>query len=178
MKRLDTLVCGVASRGGLPTKDSNGKILKSYNAWVNMINRCYNPIHKGRYKTSTVCTEWLYYPNFKKWYDDNYIEGYALDKDIHSPLSRTYSRETCCYIPRSLNILLGMFKNEWLPRGTSYNRRTGKIIISCPLIDIDKLITKLVICKRIQIAPVAYAHYAEGNITINTLARLLEWNRF
>ena len=172
------LVCGVASSGGVSTRDSKGKLIRSYSTWVNMINRCYNPIHKSRYKNSTVCTEWLYYPNFKSWFDDNYIEGYALDKDIHSSINRIYSRETCCYIPRSLNVLLGMFKTEWLPEGARYNRKTGKIIISCPLIDINSLISRVVSYKRAQIAPIAYEQYAEGNITINTLARLLEWGRF
>ena len=63
----------------------NGKTLRSYGVWKNMAKRCYNPLHIS-YKSygakgAKVCEEWFLYSNFKKWYDENHIEGYQLDKD-------------------------------------------------------------------------------------------------
>ena len=63
----------------------NGKIIKSYDVWHSMIERCYSKkSHKKRptYIGCKVHKEWLYFSNFKKWFDENYIEGYELDKDI------------------------------------------------------------------------------------------------
>lgn len=46
---------------------------------------------------------------FKKWFDENYIDGYVLDKDIISgKKNKIYSPETCCFVPSSLNSLLTM----------------------------------------------------------------------
>lgn len=46
-------------------------------------------------------------PNcLKKWFEENYVEGYALDKDLLSRGAKVYSAETCCYIPPEINSAL------------------------------------------------------------------------
>lgn len=89
---------------------------KSYQLWYAMLERCkrYNA-----YKNVVVCEEWKTFSNFKKWHDANYIEGYALDKDLFSNGSKIYSPDTCCYLPVGLNTLLGLSKkqNNGLPLG-------------------------------------------------------------
>ena len=62
---------------------------KSYNTWKSFLERCYDDKYKSKHPTyneCTVCNEWLYYPNFKKWFDENYYEidgeRMELDKDI------------------------------------------------------------------------------------------------
>lgn len=61
------------------------------------------------YKNCTVCDEWLYYPNFKQWYDNNYYEvnneEMHLDKDILNKGNKVYSPETCVFVPQSINSL-------------------------------------------------------------------------
>lgn len=79
--------------------------LKSYRCWNDMIRRCYNQNGKS-YKTYgargvTVCEEWKLFSNFKKWYDENYIEGYVIDKDM-SGLNE-YSPAGCVFISKSKN---------------------------------------------------------------------------
>ena len=57
----------------------------AYSTWASMLNRCYNPKYKEKHPTYvgvTCCEEWLLFTNFDKWFKDNYIKGYQLDKDL------------------------------------------------------------------------------------------------
>lgn len=90
------------------TKDKERNTLKSYITWKNMISRCYSTkiqLKHPSYIGCTVCDEWKYYSNFKKWYDKNYIDEYELDKDILIDGNKIYSPETCCFIPKYINTL-------------------------------------------------------------------------
>lgn len=108
MRNSNKLVYGVGIKGNESTVDLNGNHLQSYYRWSNMIKRCYSlTIHK-KYTTyigCTVCEEWKLYSNFKLWFDKNYIDGYELDKDILIDGNKIYSPETCCFVPRYINLL-------------------------------------------------------------------------
>lgn len=84
----------------------NGKTMKkSYSAWKAMVRRCYDTNDK-QYKTYgakgvTVCEEWKLFSNFERWYDENHIEGYSIDKDM-SGLNE-YSPAGCKFISKSEN---------------------------------------------------------------------------
>ena len=74
-----------------------------------MLERCYSPkLHakEPTYIGCTVCPEWHYLSNFKRWFDNNYVEGYHLDKDILVKGNKIYSPETCCFVPKEINFLL------------------------------------------------------------------------
>lgn len=74
-----------------------------------MLRRAYSPkCHKYQptYTNVTVSEDWHYLSNFKKWFEENYVEGYALDKDLLSRGTKVYSAETCCYIPPEINSAL------------------------------------------------------------------------
>ena len=81
-----------------------------YSIWSGMLRRCYSDIElrkKPSYIGVTVCDEWHSLSNFKKWFDNNYVEGYQLDKDIlANGTSKVYSPDTCCFIPAQLNAML------------------------------------------------------------------------
>jgi hypothetical protein len=53
-----------------------------------------------------VCDEWKTHSGFKQWFDENYIEGYSLDKDILVKGNKLYSPDTCCFVPVEINNLL------------------------------------------------------------------------
>ncbi|AFC21631.1 HNH endonuclease [Cronobacter phage vB_CsaM_GAP32] len=56
-----------------------------YQIWVGMIKRCYSTRHQianPSYIGTTVSDDWKLYSNFEKWYNENYIDGFYLDKDI------------------------------------------------------------------------------------------------
>lgn len=77
--------------------------------WKGILERCYSQkLHKiePTYKECEICPEWIYLSNFKEWFDENYIEGYHLDKDILVKDNKIYSPETCCFVPQRLNNLL------------------------------------------------------------------------
>lgn len=104
------LVCGVG------TNDSdyvtnvliNGvrSLCPAYLAWVSMLNRCYSEKFNragSTYKDATVCAEWLIFSNFRKWFIENHVDDYQLDKDLLSIGNKLYSPHTCIYVPQWLN---------------------------------------------------------------------------
>ena len=77
-----------------------------------MLIRCYNKkdLEKNpTYKNTTVCIEWCNFQNFAQWFEKNYIDDWALDKDILVKGNKVYSPETCCFVPREIN---EVFKNS------------------------------------------------------------------
>ncbi len=94
---------------GKYTSRRNGKHTKVYCTWICMLQRCYDEeLHERNktYRNCRVCEEWLSFQNFGKWFDDNYTEGYQLDKDLLVKGNKLYSPETCCFIPKELNLLI------------------------------------------------------------------------
>ena len=83
---------------------------KSYSCWKNIIKRCSSKRDKPSYFPVRICDEWIYFSNFKKWYDANYIDGYEIDKDLLSGF--LYSPDTCIFIPRVLNTFIIGVRNK------------------------------------------------------------------
>jgi len=81
----------------------------AYRRWVAMLHRCYGNFSKKHptYSVCSVCEEWLVFSNFEKWFEENYKEGYELDKDLLSGKdNKVYSPETCCFLPQRINKLI------------------------------------------------------------------------
>lgn len=102
-----------------------------YRKWKNMIARAYSSkMHNSNpsYIGVSVCEEWLIFSNFLKWYEENSVEGFDLDKDIKIKGNKVYSPETCLFIPPLVNRLFadkpGLKKH--LPTGVSFHKATGK----------------------------------------------------
>jgi len=77
--------------------------------WMNMLQRCYSlEFQKDRptYKYCSVHSDWHNFQNFAKWFEENYIEGYCLDKDFTVIGNKIYSAENCRFIPNEINVLL------------------------------------------------------------------------
>lgn len=99
---------------GASSKGTNtfegGVLLKSYTCWYDMLKRCYfkgvRTLNIDTYEGCSVSDEWLDYTNFKEFYDSNYREGYHLDKDLIIKDNKVYSKETCCFLPKTLNTAL------------------------------------------------------------------------
>lgn len=76
--------------------------------WSGMLQRCYSKerlIKNPSYKECSVVEEWHNFQNFAKWFQENYIEGFELDKDILFKGNKVYSPETCCFVPQEINSL-------------------------------------------------------------------------
>ena len=117
MRRLDKvpqygqrkLVCGVGVFDAPYAKTRDELTRKAYRDWNNMLQRCYGKSNfpsKPAYKECVVCEEWHSFLKFREWFDENYIEGCFLDKDVLIKGNKIYSPNTCSYIPSFINTLL------------------------------------------------------------------------
>lgn len=81
---------------------------KAYLVWQSMLGRCYDDkiqLKHPTYKGCTTCIEWHNFQVFLKWFIDNYVDGYALDKDIKCDGNKFYSPSTCLFVlPADNNI--------------------------------------------------------------------------
>lgn len=116
-----------------------------YRVWKGMLERCYSSDGKySSYKDCSVCEEWHKLSNFRDFFDKNYIEGFALDKDFIIPNNKVYSPSTCIFIPKEINSILvkcGRDKNGKL-HGVNFSKRLGKYVSNVSFLDK---------CKRIHI---------------------------
>jgi hypothetical protein len=79
---------------------------RAYKAWGSMLMRCYCQKYSERQPTYRGCKVdevWHNFQNFAKWYEHNYRDGYQLDKDLLVVGNRTYSADTCVFVPSSIN---------------------------------------------------------------------------
>ena len=109
MRPKNKLVHGIGVNDYEGSIVENGKDIISYTTWRNMLARCYSTKQQVRNQTyieCSVCDEWLSFSNFKIWFDENYIEGFALDKDILFEGNKIYSPYFCRFVPFYLNSLL------------------------------------------------------------------------
>ena len=124
------LVYGVGTKGDDVSR-INGKTTKPYQTWGGMLERCYSKRCQKLHPTyidCTVCATWLYFPTFKKWFGENYEDGWELDKDLLVTGNKIYSPDNCIFVPHQLNLLFndnGRARGEF-PLGVSFNKKAGK----------------------------------------------------
>lgn len=162
---------------------------KDYYLWHGMIQRCYDDYTQKIYPTyngCTVCDEWLYFSNFKKWFDENYIEGYQLDKDILVKGNKVYSPDTCCFVPFEINTLFtkSNAKRGVLPIGVqhyAHNRFLscfkcgGKVTYLGVFDKVEDAFCAYKQAKEGYIKEVAENYYAKGLITERVYKALLNY---
>ena len=111
----------------------NYKHTSEYSAWQRMMSRCYSENKHIRFPSYIGCEvekEWHNFQNFAKWYKENYIDGFQLDKDILVKNNKIYSSETCCFVPNEINscfINCRSVRGE-LPIGVTYNRGAKRYV--------------------------------------------------
>ena len=100
-----------------------------------MLERCYSAKYHSRYPTYIgveVCDEWLTFMTFRKWWVENQVDGWQMDKDVLSD-DRIYSPDTCIFVPRWMNTFTtdhAAARGEW-PIGVCYHKITGKFLARC-----------------------------------------------
>lgn len=122
--------------------DENGRVLKSYITWDNMLKRCYSKEFHERQPTyigTTICDKWLTYSNFKEWFDANFIEGHDMDKDVlqQGVENKIYSPATCLFVPSALNRFMSNHKsgNTSGYRGTCWKEQNKKYVAQINIYD-------------------------------------------
>ena len=102
---------------GVQSIRSDGKIVREYSVWSNMLKRCYDKCTlkiQPSYEGCNVSNNFTYFELFKVWYDeqvgsdsvDSYGKSFCLDKDILVKGNKIYSEETCCFVPQEINSLI------------------------------------------------------------------------
>lgn len=107
-----------------------------FQAWKNMIRRCYSAKLQERYPTYKGCSvsgEWLTFSVFKSWMKKQDFEGKSLDKDLLFEGNKVYSPETCVFVSGVVN---GFTTDSKASRGdlligAHWYKRTGKFVAKC-----------------------------------------------
>jgi len=125
-----TTVEGVARIG--ETKTLNVANTYAYKCWKKMIVRCYNIKYqevRPTYIGCAVVDEWLNFSNFEPWFYENYKAGYSLDKDLLFKGNRTYSKDTCCFLPQEINTMITQHGRniDGCESGVSRRRKKGSM---------------------------------------------------
>lgn len=102
---------GINDYNGLIKID--GKHLKSYEMWRDLLKRLFSEVSLSRepsYRSVSIDPDWLYYSNFKTWFDASsmyYKSGWQLDKDLLCHAlhikKKIYSPSTCVFLPQEIN---------------------------------------------------------------------------
>ena len=110
----------------------NGKRKKEYTHWHSILKRCYND--KGEYPTYEDCDvsenfkSYVYFSDWCKNQVGFYEVGWELDKDLLLKGNKLYSEDTCCFVPREVNIFLAIFKSNKGDCPTGVTEQRGKYI--------------------------------------------------
>lgn len=79
-----------------------------------MLKRCYDVEFLKKlttYQGCSVCKEWHCFATFQKWFNEHYIDGWCLDKDILVKGNKMYSPDACCFVPNEINSLFTKRQN-------------------------------------------------------------------
>lgn len=116
----------------------DGKVVRypPYTIWKDMMNRCYsNAVHirLPKYKGCDVSKEWWYLSKFSIWCKENFVDGYQLDKDILVFGNKTYSKDTCIFVPNWVNSFVLPRTKQDLPAGVSFHKRDKRYNVNYSL---------------------------------------------
>lgn len=104
-----------------------------YMRWCSVLERCNPKVQQTKKKTYlgvTICEDWKYFSKFKAWMEQQDWQGNVLDKDIVVFGNKTYSPETCRFVPDYLNKLLTLSdanRGQW-PLGVSLRKESGVFV--------------------------------------------------
>lgn len=109
------------------------KTKKAYKIWNSMLQRTSAAYAAQRpsYAGTSVAPEFYRFSEFYEWVVKQpgwSMDGFQLDKDLLKKGNRTYSSETCVFLPQRINSLLITHRSRRgeLPLGVVNGRREGK----------------------------------------------------
>ena len=105
-------VLGVGIVGDKYNCKINGKYVKEYQLWKDMLKRCYGEkrhLRHPTYKDCEVSDNFKSYEYFYEWCNEQIgfdNEGWQLDKDLLVKGNKVYNENTCVFIPKEINLVL------------------------------------------------------------------------
>lgn len=136
---MNKFVFGVGINDRKYSANVNGKPTKEYDLWCNILRRCYD--EKTRHKNITYidCTVSDNFKNYSYFYEwcnkqvgfDNI--KWQIDKDILFKGNKSYSEDTCCFVPPEINKFFTdsrKTRGEY-PIGIIFYKRNHKFVARC-----------------------------------------------
>jgi len=173
---------------GKYTSKVNGVITKVYDTWIGMLRRCYSKklhIKYPTYKDCIVAECWHNFQVFGEWFENNYVEGYQLDKDILFKGNKIYSPNTCCFVPKEINSLFLTCKSARgeYPVGVSKDKNKFKSSVSLKNKQVtlgrfdtpEEAFKAYKKAKEYQIKEVATEYYSTGRITLEVYNAIMNY---
>lgn len=141
---MSKLVFGVGFNGKTKPAKIDGKIVKEYKLWHDMLRRCFSEKYQTLYPTYKGCNvsdNFLNYSYFHDWcqeqvgFDNIDDKGcsWCLDKDLLFVGNKTYSETACVFVPQEINKFFndsGAIRGDHLI-GVSFHKRVGKFVANC-----------------------------------------------
>ena len=141
---MSKLVCGVGFNDKTKPVFVDGKKVKEYKLWQDMLKRCFSEKLQTRcptYKGCNVSDNFLNYSFFYDWCQEQIGFGkvdekgrsWCLDKDLLFVGNKTYSETTCVFVPQEINTFFtdrGNARGEY-PLGVCFHKRVGKFVAKC-----------------------------------------------
>ena len=141
---MSKLVYGVGFNDKTRPVNVDGKIVKEYKLWQDMLKRCFSEKLQTRqptYKGCNVSDNFLNYSFFYDWCQEQIGFGkvdekgryWQLDKDLLFVGNKTYSETTCVFVPHEINSFFidrGNDRGEY-PVGVGFHKASGKFHARC-----------------------------------------------
>ena len=122
----------------------DGKPVKEYDLWTDMLKRCFSEKLQTRqptYKGCNVSDNFLNYSFFYDWCQEQVGFGkvddkghiWQLDKDLLLIGNKIYSETTCVFVPHEINSFFidrGNARGEY-PVGVYFHKQKGKFVAQC-----------------------------------------------
>mgnify|MGYP003433760200 FL=1 len=148
---MSKLVCGVGFNDKTKPTKIDGKIVKEYDLWQSMLERCFSEkyqTHQPTYKGCNVSDNFLNYCYFYDWCQEQIGFGnidekgryWQLDKDLLFIDNKTYSETACVFVPSEINsffIDCGATRGDY-PLGVNFHKPMGKFAARCKVNGKDK----------------------------------------
>lgn len=117
-----------------------------FKSWLHALERSYSEKWHLKYPTYSECSvsvDWFDFQEYgKHWLDsDFYNEGWHLDKDLLFKGNKVYSKDTCVFLPPSVNKFLtkNNVNRGSLPIGVHFSSRNKKYAADCGDLDGKKI---------------------------------------
>ena len=141
---MNKLVYGVGFNDKTRPAKVDGKIVKEYDLWKHMLERCFSEKLQTLYPTYKGCNVSDNFLNYSFFYDwcqeqigfgniDEKGRSWCLDKDLLFIGNKTYSETTCVFVPQEINLFFidrGNDRGEY-PLGVSFYKQNGKFVAHC-----------------------------------------------
>jgi len=141
---MSKLVCGVGFNDKTRPVFVDGKPVKEYALWQQMLRRCFSEKYQTLYPTYKGCNvsdNFLRYSYFYDWCQEQIGFGkvdekgrsWCLDKDLLFVDNKTYSETTCVFVPQEINSFFtdrGNDRGEY-HLGVNFDKASGKFKAQC-----------------------------------------------